>query len=117
MLSAIVTAIIGLMTQMLPLITSSSQVAKFIETLISILPTIEQLAADLVQPIKNIINALSANPATDAAQIAALQQLDAQYDQAFEAAATKAQAEDAADPSLPLVDAPATAPADNTTTS
>ena len=94
MLSAIVTAVIALMTQMLPMINSSSQVASFISMLINILPTVEQLASDLVQPIKNIIGALSANPAADADQLKALQQLDAQYDQAFEAAATAAEAQD-----------------------
>lgn len=96
MLNTIILAVVGLMTQMLPLVTSSSQVATFIEMLIKILPVVEQLAEALVQPIKNIINALSANPATDAEQLAALKVLDAQYDQAFEAAATAAEAEDAA---------------------
>ena len=95
MLTTIIMAAISLMTQMLPLINNTAQVAKFIEMLIQILPTVEQLAMDLVQPIKNIINALSANPATDAAQLKSLQDLDAQYDQAFEAAATAAQAQDA----------------------
>ena len=94
MLSTIIMAAISLMTQMLPMINSSTQVAKFIEMLIQILPTVEQLAADLVQPIKNIINALSANPATDAAQLKSLQDLDIQYDEAFEAAAVAAQVED-----------------------
>jgi hypothetical protein len=94
MLSTIIMAVISLMTQMLPMINSSAQVAKFIEMLIQILPTIEQLAMDLVQPIKNIINALSANPATDAAQLKSLQDLDTQYDAAFEAAAVAAQVED-----------------------
>ena len=96
MLSTIIMAAISLMTQMLPMINSSSQVAKFIAMLIQILPTVEQLAQDLVQPIKNIINALSANPATDVVQLTALKDLDTQFDQAFEAAATAAQAEDAA---------------------
>ena len=95
MLQTIVMAAISLMTQVLPLVNSSEQVAKFIAMLIQILPTVEQLAEDLVQPIKNIINSLSANPATDAAQLAALQALDTQYDQAFETAATNAQAQDA----------------------
>ena len=94
MLQTIVMAAVALMTQVLPMINSSAQVAKIIELLIQILPTVEQLAQDLVQPIKNIINSLSANPATDAEQLKALADLDTQYDQAFEAAATAAQAED-----------------------
>jgi hypothetical protein len=79
---------------MLPFVGTASSVAKFIEMLVQILPTVEQLAQDLVQPIKNIIASLSANPAADADQLAALQALDKQYDEAFEAAATNAQAED-----------------------
>jgi hypothetical protein len=96
MIDTIILAAISMMTTFLPLINSSTQVAKFIEMLIQILPAIEKLAMDLVQPIKNIINSLSANPATDAVQMKALQDLDTQYDQAFEAVATAAQAEDAA---------------------
>lgn len=102
MISAIVTAVVSLLTQFLPLINSSAQVAKVIETLVAILPNVAQVAQDLVQPIKNIINALSANPAADADQIAALQALDQQYDAAFEAAATAALAEDAAAAAPPV---------------
>jgi len=96
MLETIVLAVVSLMTQILPLINDSSQVAKFITLLIQILPTVEKLAANLVQPIKNIIASLSSNPATDAEQLKTLQDLDSQYDQAFEAAATAAEAEDQA---------------------
>ena len=96
MLGKIVASIVALLGQFLPLITSSSQVANVIQTLIAILPTVEHLAEDLYQPIKNIIAALQANSnqAATADQLQQLQQLDAQYDQAFEAAATAAQAED-----------------------
>ena len=100
MLQAVVTAIIGLMTQFLPLVTSSTQVTNFITMLIQILPTVEQLAQDLVQPIKNIIASLSANPATDAEQLKALQDLDAQYDAAFDAAATAAEVADSTTPTV-----------------
>lgn len=98
MLGTIVASIVALLGQFLPLITSSSQVANVIQTLIAILPTVEHLAEDLYQPIKNIIAALQANSnqAATADQLQQLQQLDAQYDQAFEAAATAAQAEDSA---------------------
>lgn len=98
MLNTIILAAVSLMTQVLPLINDSSQVAKFITMLIQILPAVEQLAEDLVQPIKNIIASLSQNPATDAEQLKALQDLDAKYDQAFEAAATAAEAEDSTPP-------------------
>lgn len=98
MLGTVVSAVVALLTQLLPMITTSDQVAKIITTLIAILPTVEQLAADLYQPIKNIIALLqaNANSAATADQLKQLQDLDAQYDQAFEAAATAAEAEDKA---------------------
>ncbi len=96
MIQTLILALVGLMTDFLPMINNTSQVATFIAKLIQILPAVEKLAEALVQPIKNIINSLSANPATTAEQLATLQALDAAYDQAFEAAATKAEAEDAA---------------------
>lgn len=68
---------------------SSDQIAKIIETLINILPTIIKECEDLVQPVKNIIAALSANPAADADQLAALQALDEQCDATFEKEATQ----------------------------
>jgi predicted PurR-regulated permease PerM len=94
-MDAILIAAMALLGQIVPLLNSASQVAKVIQLLIQILPAVEQLAQELVQPIKNIINALSSNPATDAEQLKQLQDLDAQFDQAFEAAATSAEAEDA----------------------
>ena len=103
MITIIVSSVVALLTQFLPLINSSAQVAKVIETLINILPTISQVAQDLVAPIKNIIAALSANPAADAQQIATLKALDTAYDAAFEAAATAAEAEDAAATPAPTV--------------
>ena len=96
MISSLVVSVISVLTSFLPMINSASQVAKVIDTLVQILPTVSQLAQDLVQPIKNIIAALQTNPATDAEQMAALKALDAQYDQAFEDAATAALAEDSA---------------------
>lgn len=96
MLMTIVGSLVTLMTQFLPLVNDSTQVANFIKALVTILPAVEQLGEELVTPIKNIIAALQANAtgAVTAAQLAQLQELDAQYDQAFEAAATAAEAED-----------------------
>lgn len=95
-MTAIVSSIVAMLTAFLPMISQASQVAKIIEVLVSILPTVVQLASDLAAPIKNIIAALQNSGAATSDQIAQLQELDAKYDQAFEAAATAAQAEDAA---------------------
>ena len=93
---AILTPVISLLEQLLPLITSASN-ASLIGTIINVLtgliPSIVSEAEALYTPIKNIIAALSANPATTAAQLQTLQTLDAQADAAFEAAAAQTDAD------------------------
>jgi phage-related protein len=91
-LSALATAIVTMLTSLLPLITGSgsSTITTIINTLIQLIPLVTSEIAALATPIKNIIAALSANPATTAEQLATLQALDAQVDAAFEAAATAA---------------------------
>lgn len=87
-MSAFFTAIISLIEQLIPLLGTSN--TNVIDSIINVmtqwLPLITQEVEALVQPIKNIIAALSANPATTAAQLTTLQALDAQVDAAFEAA-------------------------------
>ena len=83
-------ALLGLIESLIPLLTSSanaSVINGIINTLTNFLPYIVEEIASLYQPVKNIIAALSATPATDAAQLAQLQTLDAQVDAAFDAAA------------------------------
>lgn len=83
--------IVSLLTQLLPDIgASSSIITTVLNTLIQLIPLLTTEYTDLVGPVKNIIAALSANPATTAAQLATLQALDAQVDAQFEAAATAA---------------------------
>jgi hypothetical protein len=101
-MTAIVGAVVALLTNFLPLISSSSQVSSIVSMLIQIIPTVVKEAQDLVQPIKNIIAALQTNAATTAEQLAQLQTLDAVVDASFDAAATAALAEDAtANPATP----------------
>ncbi|MDE2096634.1 MAG: hypothetical protein KGL39_05250 [Patescibacteria group bacterium] len=92
MLTALATSVVSMLTALLPLLTSSGSaaVAGVINTLIQLIPLITSEAVSLVGPIKNIIAALGANPATTAEQMATLQALDAQCDAAFEAAAKNA---------------------------
>jgi len=90
-MTGIISAVVSLLTALLPLITGNSQaIGNIIATLIQIIPAVEQAAENLIPPIKNIIAALSADPATTADQLATLQALDAQCDQAFESAAVDA---------------------------
>lgn len=69
---------------------SASVVGKIIEALITIVPIIATNVSNLIAPVKNIIAALQNSGNVTPAQIATLQQLDAQCDAAFEAAATAA---------------------------
>ena len=90
-MTAAITAILAMLEQLLPSILSAARAtigASIINALTAMLPFIIQEVEALFGPVKNIIAALSANPATTAEQLATLQQLDAQVDAAFEAAAT-----------------------------
>lgn len=73
-----------------------STITSIINALIKLVPTLVKEYEDLVPIVKNIIAALSANPAATADQLATLQALDAKVDTDFEAAATAAEAEDSA---------------------
>ena len=92
MIPSLATAVVAMLTTLLPLLSSSgaSAIASIIGTLIQLIPLIEQEITALAAPIKNIIAALGSNPATTADQLATLQTLDAQVDSAFEAAASAA---------------------------
>ena len=88
-------ALLGLITNLIPLLTSSanaSLIDSIIKTLTEFIPFIVDEISALYTPVKNIIAALSATPATNAAQLAQLQVLDQQVDAAFEAAAVSTDA-------------------------
>ena len=89
-------ALLSLLEELIPLITSTanaSLISSIITTLSGFLPFIVQEISALYQPVKNIIEALSATPATTAAQLAQLQILDQQVDSAFEAIAAQTDAD------------------------
>jgi hypothetical protein len=90
--STAVQAVLTVLEDLAPLITNSKQISGVVTFLEQIIPVVVQEAQDLLQPIQNIIAALSANPAATSDQLAALTTLDAQVDAAFEAAATAYQA-------------------------
>lgn len=103
--SAVVAAITTLLTvvqTVLPLVSGTAAstgtigtvvvaLEKWVPLVIALFPS----ATTLFQSIRNIIASLSSNPDTPAAQLATLQQLDAQVDAAFEAIAAQT------DPDLP----------------
>lgn len=93
-MNIVITAVISLMGQLIPLVgTNSTLITSIIETLIAIIPEIVTEVETLIPPIKNIIAALTANPATSADQLKTLADLDAQADAAFEAAAVDPEAD------------------------
>jgi hypothetical protein len=89
----IIIAVLSGIAQILPLLlgTKNADTTNAINGVISIIEKLMPLIVDEIsavyQSTKNIIAALSANPATTAEQAATLAQFDAQVDAAFEAAA------------------------------
>jgi hypothetical protein len=87
--ATILTTLLQLIQSLLPQIGVNSKIVTTIITaLIQLVPIAVQEAQDILPAIRNIIAALSANPATTADQLAALKTLDAQVDAAFEDAVT-----------------------------
>lgn len=69
-----------------PAIGDATAIGAIIAKLVALVPLIEQEARDLLPIVENIITALSANPATDADQLASLRALDKRSDDDFDAA-------------------------------
>lgn len=95
-MSAILTSILALLVDITGAVNSASTVAKIIAVLVDLIPVIVKEVQDVAPAVRNIINALSSNPATTTDQIAELDALSAKVDAAFEDAAKAAEAEDAA---------------------
>ena len=94
-MTAALTTLLALLGQLIPAISGdASLIATIINALVQILPVIVKEIQDVAPFVKNIIAALKNDPNTTADQLAQLQALDAQVDQAFEAAASDAQAQD-----------------------
>ena len=90
MTADLILGVLTIIQQILPLLNSSGTSTNAITTIVTQLekwlPLIVQEIGVLYGPVKNIIAALSANPATLIEQVATLE-IDAQVDTAFEAAA------------------------------
>jgi hypothetical protein len=93
--SSIVTLLLTLVGQLLPAVGASTPaIQTIINAMVAIVPALFQEAVDLVPIVQNIIAALKNNPATTAAQLVTLNDLDAQCDAAFEDALAKSLASD-----------------------
>lgn len=94
-MSAILTAILSLLTALGPSIGGSSAIiTEVISALTTLIPVVIQEAQDLLPMVKSIIATLKGDSAATQAQLDALDALDKQVDDAFDAAAAAAQAED-----------------------
>lgn len=92
--TAIVTAVLGLIQQLLPkLFGDTALIQTIIATLQQLVPLIIKEVQDLTPVVKNIIDALTAEEVTPQ-QLADLKAMSDQIDAAFEDAAKQAQAED-----------------------
>lgn len=92
---AAITTLLTVIETVLPTLSSSTSstviisivaaLEKWVPLVISLFPS----ATSMFTALKNIMASLGSNPATPAAQLATLQQLDAQVDTAFEAIAVQ----------------------------
>jgi hypothetical protein len=88
-IETLLTLIEGLLPE-LGVTSASNIISQILAALITIVPIIAQNATNFITPVKNIIAALQASGNVTPDQMTALQQLDAQVDAAFDAAAGKA---------------------------
>lgn len=97
-MGTLIPGILALIEQLLPALGASSATGVLIEKIVTVLidvtPVVIQEYNDLLPVVKNIISALNDNASTTADQLATLKILDKQADDAFEAAASDAEAED-----------------------
>lgn len=86
-MSAVITGLLALLEQLAGLTSEASVIANIVSTLEQLVPVLIQEYQAVLPAVKNIIAALSANPASTTDQLNTLKQLDAQVDASFEAAA------------------------------
>jgi hypothetical protein len=93
-MNALLTAIVSLLSGLLPEIGSatgaSSVVSGIISTLVNMIPLLSQWAQELIPEVQNIITVLKGSGSVTAEQMTTLATAEAQLDAAFEAAATAA---------------------------
>jgi phage-related protein len=92
MLSGLATAVVTMLSALLPIITggASTEIDSIINVLIQLIPAVVQEVEQLGPIFTNIITALKGSTAITQAQLAQLATVETQYDAAFEAAATAA---------------------------
>lgn len=79
-----------------PSLSNNKAVQNIIKILIELIPVLVQEYQAVIPMVRNVISALSTNGVATPAQITELEALNAKIDAEFDLAASKAQAEDAA---------------------
>lgn len=93
-MNAILPLILAFIQDVLPLISGSSAASSsVVQMLIRIVPIVVQEATDLLPQVQNVIRVLSTKDGVTDEDMAALQALDQQCDDAFEAAVAAKDAE------------------------
>lgn len=93
-MNAILPAILAILSELAPLVASSASATKIVAALMDLVPFIIKEEQALMPEVKAIIAQMSGSPHTPADDIAALEDLNAQVDAAFDAAAAAALAAD-----------------------
>jgi len=83
---AVIPALLALLTQASPFLTSASIIGTVIKTVAEIAPVAIQTYKDVAPSIKGVINALKENPNTTAQQLDELDAISAKVDADFEEA-------------------------------
>jgi hypothetical protein len=93
-MNAILTSLLSLVRNLVPLNGDTSTVGMVINTLTEVVPLVVKEYQDVAPFVKNIISALKDNPAATQIQLDQLNALNKQVDDAFDSAWAKAQEED-----------------------
>lgn len=95
-MNVILSALLSLLQAVMPTlgVASSGTIQNIIGALIQLIPLAVKEYQDVLPMIKNIIAALKGNNEVTTEQLDQLDEMEAQLDAAFDAAAAKAQAED-----------------------
>lgn len=97
-MNAVITLALSLLEAVIPQLggANAALITKIIEGLVALIPILIKEYQAVIPMIRNVISVLQGNGAVTPEQLATLTAMETQIDAAFEAAATQAEAEDAA---------------------
>ena len=90
----VVTAVVALIAQIAPAVSTAGTIAKIISSLVALLPALVKFAQDLIPTVKGIIATLKGADGVTPEQLKELDDIEAKIDADYDEAAAKAAAED-----------------------